>query len=212
MAMTRGTKIVITGVVATALLALAGVACAGSAVRHASGGAVRIEVHEQNGEDVRIAVPGFVVGLAIALAPDEALADALDEARPWLGVARLAAEELGKAGDFNREKNQSSWQFCVDWGQKLAFHGEKVFTGNCQQPFRHCGLVAAAAQPCVGDNADGSVNQRRESKRAGQPCQRRAADIGGADQSADHAGDSALAAAPRGNETKDFLLRRVGRE
>lgn len=100
MAMTRGTKIVITGVVATALLALAGVAWAGSAVRHASGGAVRIEVHEQNGEDVRIAVPGFVVGLAIALAPDEALADALDEARPWLGVARLAAEELGKAGDF----------------------------------------------------------------------------------------------------------------
>jgi hypothetical protein len=100
MAMTRGTKIVITGVVATALLALAGVAWAGSAVRHASGGSVRIEVHEQNGEDVRIAVPGFVVGLAIALAPDEALADALDEARPWLGVARLAAEELGRAGDF----------------------------------------------------------------------------------------------------------------
>ncbi len=100
MAMTRGTKIVITGVVATALLALAGVAWASSAVRHASGGSVRIEVHEQNGEDVRIAVPGFVVGMAIALAPDEALSGAFDEARPWLDVARVAAEELSKAGDF----------------------------------------------------------------------------------------------------------------
>jgi hypothetical protein len=100
MAMTRGTRLALTFAVALFLLAAAGIALAGSAVRHASGGPVRIEVHEQGGEDFSIAVPGFVVGLALSIAPDEALAEPLDEARPWLAVARAAVEELGQAGDF----------------------------------------------------------------------------------------------------------------
>ena len=100
MAMTRGTKLALASAVALFVIAAAGIALAGSAVRHASGGAVRIEVQEQDGEDIRISVPGFVVGLALALAPDEALAASLDEARPWLAVARAAVDELGEAGDF----------------------------------------------------------------------------------------------------------------
>jgi hypothetical protein len=97
--MTRGTKLALTFAVALFLIAAAGIALAGSAVRHASGGPVRIEVHDPDGEDFRIAIPGFVVGLALALAPDEALAESLDEARPWLAVAREAVKELGEAGD-----------------------------------------------------------------------------------------------------------------
>jgi hypothetical protein len=97
--MTRGTKLALTFAVALFLIAAAGIALACSAVRHASGGPVRIEVHDPGGEDFRIAIPGFVVGLALALAPDEALAESLDEARPWLAVAREAVKELGEAGD-----------------------------------------------------------------------------------------------------------------
>jgi len=100
MAMTRGTKLALASAVALFVIAAAGIALAGSAVRHASGGPVRIEVQEQDGEDIRISVPGFVVGLALAIVPDEALAEPLDEARPWLAVARAAVDELGQAGDF----------------------------------------------------------------------------------------------------------------
>jgi len=100
MATTRGTKLALASAVALFVIAAAGIALAGSAVRHASGGAVRIEVQEQDGEDIRISVPGLVVGLALAIVPDEALAEPLDEARPWLAVARAAVDELGEAGDF----------------------------------------------------------------------------------------------------------------
>ena len=100
MATTRGTKLALVSAVALFVIAAAGIALAGSAVRHASGGAVRIEVQEQDGEDIRISVPGLVVGLALAIVPDEALAEPLDEARPWLAVARAAVDELGEAGDF----------------------------------------------------------------------------------------------------------------
>lgn len=99
MAMTRGTTFALVAAVALFLLAAAGIALAGAAVRHVSGGPVRIEVQERGGEDLRISVPGFVVGLALAIVPDEVLAEPLDEARPWLAVARAAVEELGEAGD-----------------------------------------------------------------------------------------------------------------
>lgn len=99
MSLSRGSKLALVLAVVLFLAVAAGIALAGSAVRQAGGGPVRIAVHEKNGDDFRIAVPGFVVGLALTLAPDEAIAESLDEARPWLAVARAAIDELAASGD-----------------------------------------------------------------------------------------------------------------
>lgn len=96
---TRGSKLAVVLAVTLFLAAVAGIALAASAAGRAGGGSVRIAVHEQGGDDVRIAVPGFVVGLALALAPDDALAGSLEDARPWLEIARAAVAELDDAGD-----------------------------------------------------------------------------------------------------------------
>jgi hypothetical protein len=97
---TRGSKLALVLAVTLFLAAVAGIALAATAAGRAGGGTVRIAVHEQGGDDIRIAVPGFVVGLALALAPDDALAGSLKDARPWLEIARVAVAELGDAGDF----------------------------------------------------------------------------------------------------------------
>lgn len=97
---TRGSKWTLALAGTLFLAAVAGIALAASAAGRAGGGPVRIAVHEQGGDDVRIAVPGFVVGLALALVPDDALAGSLNDARPWLEIARAAVDELGAAGDF----------------------------------------------------------------------------------------------------------------
>jgi len=61
--------------------------------------AVRITVEDPDGADITVALPGFVIGLALRVVPDAALAEGLEEARPWLEVAREAARALGEAGD-----------------------------------------------------------------------------------------------------------------
>lgn len=96
---TRGSKWILALAVTLFLALVAGIALAASAAGRAGGGTVRIAVQEQGGDDIRIAVPGFVVGLALALVPDDALAGSLNDARPWLEIARVAVAELGTAGD-----------------------------------------------------------------------------------------------------------------
>jgi hypothetical protein len=99
MPLSRGSKLALVLAVTLFAALAAGIALAGSAVRRAGGGPVRIAVHEKNGDDFRIAVPGFVVGLALTLAPDEAIAASLAEARPWLPAVRAAVDELAAGGD-----------------------------------------------------------------------------------------------------------------
>ncbi len=72
MPLSRGSKLALVLAVTLFAALAAGIALAGSAVRRAGGGPVRIAVHEKNGDDFRIAVPGFVVGLALTLAPRRA--------------------------------------------------------------------------------------------------------------------------------------------
>lgn len=91
MNLARGLLLTIGAGIALTLAAGFGIARAGPGVR--------ITVEEPDGADVRVAVPGFVVGLALRLIPDAAIAEGLDEARPWLETARDAARALEEAGD-----------------------------------------------------------------------------------------------------------------
>lgn len=91
MAWTLGMKLALGAVVALTLALGLGIALAGPPVR--------ITVEEPSGADVKVAVPAFVVGLALWAVPDAALAEGLDEVRPWLEIARDAARTLEKAGN-----------------------------------------------------------------------------------------------------------------
>jgi len=96
--MSVGTKLLL-GLFAVALiLSVATVGATAAAVYHA--GSIAVDVRPEEGSDLSIRVPAGLAHLAIALAPDDLLTDAIADLEPvWPSVA-AAARVLEDAPDF----------------------------------------------------------------------------------------------------------------
>src|SRR5262249_5579490 len=79
----------------------------------------------------------------------------------------------------------------------LAVDGERVLARDRQQPLGDGGLVAAAAETCVGDEGERLADEWRESERRLQAGERGVGHAVAADERGEHAGNGALAGPAR---------------
>ena len=96
--MTLGAKIFLGLFGAALALTVATVGAGAAAVVQA--GTVSVEVQPDNGSNVSVGVPAIVLHLAIALAPDDLVAECARELEPVWPTVRAAARELERAPDF----------------------------------------------------------------------------------------------------------------
>lgn len=108
--MTRRAKILVAVIVGLTVAAAGTVAFAASAIY--TGGAVEIDVGERSGGGVSLSVPAGLAHLAIALAPDSVIDEALDEVRhefePFLPALRESWDVFVDTPDFVMVDVQSS--------------------------------------------------------------------------------------------------------
>jgi hypothetical protein len=95
--MTRGTRLLLAVVVGGALLMLATVAVAATAVYRA--GSIEVAV-EEDGSNFRVKVPAGLVRAAIAVTPSSAVSELTDEIEPWLPAVEAGWRELRDTPDF----------------------------------------------------------------------------------------------------------------
>ena len=72
---------------------------AGAAIVYGSG-TFSVETHARDGANVSVSIPAVLAHVALALAPDELLADLHDELEPIWPTVEAAARELHRAPDF----------------------------------------------------------------------------------------------------------------
>ena len=96
--MTRSTRVLLTILLCGSLMAAATVGVSVAAVYRS--GSIAVEVSEDDGQQIRVAVPAGLARLAIWLTPDSVFEPAMiDEIRPLLPALRAGWRELVRAPD-----------------------------------------------------------------------------------------------------------------
>lgn len=97
--MSRSTRILLTILICGSLLTATTIGVSVAAVYRA--GSIAVEVHEDDGEQIHIAVPAALVRVAVWLTPASVFEPAMvDEVRPILPALRAGWRELVRTPDF----------------------------------------------------------------------------------------------------------------
>ena len=97
--MNRSTRVLLTILICVSLLAATTVGVSVAAVYRA--GSIAVEIHEDDGQQIRVAVPAGLARLAVWLTPDSVFEPMMvDEIQPLLPALHAGWRELARTPDF----------------------------------------------------------------------------------------------------------------